>query len=84
VAAQRKKTAEEEIANLREQLRPYQARHQGQQDRLVKLRDLHKKADELKIKIANAQRDRELERAADLTHYALPGNHDQLYLESQT
>lgn len=70
--AVRLKKVKEEMGKIEEELKPLEARHQREKGRLDQLRDLHRKLDELKVKLADAKRTRDVSKAADLEYFAIP------------
>ena len=72
MSAQRLARVKQELAKIDEELAPLVARHQAQRGRLEELRDATRRLDELRAKAAQAERQRDLERAADLRYYAIP------------
>jgi ATP-dependent Clp protease ATP-binding subunit ClpB len=69
---QRLKKVREEMAKIEEELKPLEARHQREKGRLDQLRELNRKLDELRVKLADAKRTRDVSRAADLEYFAIP------------
>ncbi|TPX55400.1 hypothetical protein PhCBS80983_g05342 [Powellomyces hirtus] len=62
----------DEMARLREQLKPLKLRYEQEKGRIDEIRNLKAKLDELKHKIADAERRYDLALAADLKYYAVP------------
>lgn len=62
----------EEMAKVDEELAPLRTRYQHERGRLDELRGLNQRLDELKVKMNEATRARDLEKAADLRYYAIP------------
>jgi len=63
---------EEEMARLKEDLKPLKARYEEEKHKLDEVRTLNKKLEDLKIKVADAERKYDLALAADLKYYAIP------------
>eukprot|EP00276_Gloeochaete_wittrockiana_P022930 CAMPEP_0184363388 /NCGR_PEP_ID=MMETSP1089-20130417/139476_1 /TAXON_ID=38269 ORGANISM="Gloeochaete wittrockiana, Strain SAG46.84" /NCGR_SAMPLE_ID=MMETSP1089 /ASSEMBLY_ACC=CAM_ASM_000445 /LENGTH=557 /DNA_ID=CAMNT_0026703851 /DNA_START=6 /DNA_END=1675 /DNA_ORIENTATION=- len=68
----RLKKVKGEINNLDEQLRPLKGKYEEERGKLMEVRNLQKKLDDLKIKIADAERRRDVSLAADLKFNAIP------------
>jgi len=68
----RRKLAQNEIANLREELEPLRARWEADRGRADELKDAKEKLSMLETKAAAAQRAGNYEKAADLTYGAIP------------
>ena len=62
----------EELAHIEEQLRPLKLRYDQERQRVNNLNTLRKKVDTIKQKIAEAERQRDLAKVADLRYGALP------------
>lgn len=71
-SATRLKKVREEMAKIDEELKPLVALHQREKGRLDELRTLNQKIDELRVKLADAQRKRDVSKAADIEYYAIP------------
>lgn len=69
---QRLMLVHQELAKLKEQLSPLRLQYQQEKERVEELRKLQKKMEELKNKIADAERRYDLATAADLKFYAIP------------
>ena len=72
LSQQRLAKVREELSRVDEELRPLVALHQQQRGRLDELRELNSRLNEMRVKAADAERRRDLERAADLRYYAIP------------
>jgi ATP-dependent Clp protease ATP-binding subunit ClpB len=62
----------EEVANVREELRPLQMRHAAEKERVDTIRAVQRKLEEKRVKLAQAERDRDLSLVADLRYGAIP------------
>jgi ATP-dependent Clp protease ATP-binding subunit ClpB len=71
-SVERLKKVNEELANLREQLIPLKAKYQEEKGKIDEIRRLNTKLDELNLKMLNAERTRDFEKAADLKYGAIP------------
>jgi len=69
---QRLEKVQKELADIEEQLRPLQMKHQGEKSRLEEIRRLRNKIQEVQQKIVAAERVRDLNIVADLRYGALP------------
>ena len=65
-AAERLDAVQAEIASVKEQLGPLEARYEEEKGRVSELKNLQMKVEEVKRKIAVAERERDLARVADL------------------
>jgi len=72
IAKDRLKKVEEEIEKLNEQLKPLQEQYKSEKKRIDEIGTMNKKLDEIRNKIADAERRHDLALAADLKYYALP------------
>ncbi|ORX78094.1 AAA ATPase domain-containing protein [Anaeromyces robustus] len=72
IAKDRLQKVEEEIANLNEQLKPLMEQYKSEKKRIDEIGTMNKKLDEIRYKIADAERRQDLALAADLKYYALP------------
>jgi ATP-dependent Clp protease ATP-binding subunit ClpB len=61
-----------DIAAIQEELHPLQLQHQAEMQGVEEIRTLQKKLETLHVKCAQAERRNDLERVADLRHYAIP------------
>ncbi|KAJ1976561.1 hypothetical protein H4R33_006412 [Dimargaris cristalligena] len=68
----RLKQVRQEIAHLKEQLRPLKAKYDNEKGRLDEVRSLKQKLDELRNKASEAERRYDLAQAADIRYYAIP------------
>ncbi|KAI9002513.1 P-loop containing nucleoside triphosphate hydrolase protein [Hyaloraphidium curvatum] len=69
---QRLQKVKEEISSIDDQLKPLRAQYEAERGRVTEIQALQKKLDDLKNKIADAERKRDLGTAADLRYYAVP------------
>lgn len=69
---QRLTKVKEEIAAIDDQLKPLRAQYEAERGRVTEIQNMQKKLDDLKNKIADAERRRDLSTAADLRYYAVP------------
>lgn len=72
IAKDRLQKVEEEIASLNEQLKPLMEQYKSEKKRIDEIGTMNKKLDEIRNKIAEAERRHDLALAADLKYYALP------------
>ncbi|OUM67254.1 hypothetical protein PIROE2DRAFT_40226 [Piromyces sp. E2] len=72
IAKDRLQKVEEEIAKLNEQLKPLMEQYKNEKKRIDEIGTMNKKLDEIRYKIADAERRQDLALAADLKYYALP------------
>lgn len=75
---QRLAKVHEELAKIKEDLKPLVAQHQEQKTRLDSIRDLTQKLEGLKAKAAAARRDRDVSTAADIEYYAIPETEEKI------
>jgi ATP-dependent Clp protease ATP-binding subunit ClpB len=68
----RLKVVQEELAAVREELRPLQLQHEAEKGRSNHVRDLQRRLEEAKAKMARAERDRNNQLIADLRYGAIP------------
>ena len=69
---ERLRQVKEELERLNEQLQPLLVRYENEKERVEGLREYKKKLEGLQVKAAQAERDRDLARAADLRYGAIP------------
>jgi ATP-dependent Clp protease ATP-binding subunit ClpB len=69
---QRLAKVKEDISAIDDQLKPLRAQYEAERGRVNEIQVLQKKLDDLKNKIADAERRRDLSTAADLRYYAVP------------
>jgi ATP-dependent Clp protease ATP-binding subunit ClpB len=69
---QRLQQVRQELSNIKEELQPLQARYQEEKSRVNTVTDLKKKLEQLKQKVAQAERAGDISKAADLKYYAIP------------
>ncbi|OUM61844.1 hypothetical protein PIROE2DRAFT_44889 [Piromyces sp. E2] len=72
IAKDRLQKVEEEIAQLEEKLKPLMEQYNSEKKRIDEIGTMNKKLDEIRYKIADAERRQDLALAADLKYYALP------------
>jgi len=72
IAKDRLQKVEEEIGQLDEQLKPLMEQYKSEKKRIDEIGTMNKKLDEIRYKIADAERRQDLALAADLKYYALP------------
>jgi len=72
IAKDRLQKVEEEIAQLEEKLKPLMEQYKSEKKRIDEIGTMNKKLDEIRNKIADAERKHDLALAADLKYYALP------------
>ncbi|KAG5639244.1 hypothetical protein H0H81_005318 [Sphagnurus paluster] len=60
------------ISEVEEQLQPLRAAYENEKRRGDEINDLRRKMDELKVKVEDAERRRDLATASDLKYYAIP------------
>lgn len=69
---QRLQKVKEEIAHIQDELKPLKLRYENELGRLDELRKLNQKLEELKAKVQDGERRRDLALVADLRYYAIP------------
>jgi len=69
---QRLKQVKEELAKIREELKPLKLRHKAEKERVDELRKLKQKLDNLQVKMAQAEREKNLALVADMKYGAIP------------
>ncbi|KAJ1912550.1 hypothetical protein H4219_005553 [Mycoemilia scoparia] len=69
---QRLKAVNETISKIRDDLQPLKLRYQKERGLLDEIRDCNQRLDELKNKADEAERQRNIEKAADIRYYAIP------------
>jgi len=74
----RLKICQKELSQIEEELRPLRLKHEDEKKRVDELRRLRNKIKEVHQKIAQAERDRDLTRVADLRYGAIPELEGQL------
>jgi len=72
IAKDRLQKVEEEIGKLEEELKPLMEQYKNEKKRIDEIGIMNKKLDEIRYKIADAERKQDLALAADLKYYALP------------
>ena len=72
IAKDRLQKVEEEISKLDEELKPLMEQYKNEKKRIDEIGIMNKKLDEIRYKIADAERRQDLALAADLKYYALP------------
>ena len=68
----RLKAVRKELSNIEDQLKPLLLKFQNERGRVEELRDFQEKLDTLKSKALKAERQGDLQTAADLRYYAIP------------
>ena len=71
-SVQRLARVHEEMARIGEELRPLRARYERERGRLEESRQLQRKLEELRAKVTDGERRRDLALVADLRYYAIP------------
>lgn len=71
-SVQRRQKVEDELLDLRNQLKPLRERYQNEKARTDELRSLKKKLSDVRQKVLDAERRYDLAMAADLKFYAIP------------
>ncbi|KAJ0425729.1 P-loop containing nucleoside triphosphate hydrolase protein [Aspergillus carlsbadensis] len=80
----RLKAAEQEAANVQEELRPMRQNYENEKARNKAIQDAKTKLENLKYKQENAERSGDTETAADLKYYAIPETQQHIeYLEKK-
>jgi ATP-dependent Clp protease ATP-binding subunit ClpA len=74
----RLREAKAEAANVDEELKPLREKYESEKNRSKDLQDAKIKLDSLKTKLADAERNRDMERAADLRFFAIPEVEDRI------
>mmetsp|Transcript_13610 Transcript_13610/g.34653 ORF Transcript_13610/g.34653 Transcript_13610/m.34653 type:complete len:884 (+) Transcript_13610:243-2894(+) len=74
----RKQKVEEELADVNDRLRPLEARMGLERGNVKEFHDLLSKLEQLKIKLADAERRHDTEKAADIRFYAIPAVQEQV------
>lgn len=77
-SAQRLADVREELSRVHEELRPLRARMDMERGRVKQLGELTQKLDALKFKLQEAERRRDMDRAADLKYYAIPSVEEEI------
>ncbi|PVV04284.1 hypothetical protein BB560_001218 [Smittium megazygosporum] len=62
----------DELAQIKDQLQPLLIQHENETKTLAEIRETKTKIDELKLKAEEAERRRDLSKAADIRYYAIP------------
>eukprot|EP00045_Choanoeca_perplexa_P014501 m.170698 g.170698 ORF g.170698 m.170698 type:complete len:804 (-) comp16696_c1_seq4:34-2445(-) len=68
----RLKAVRKELSNIEDQLKPLLLKFENERGRVEELRDFQEKLDQLKSKALRAERQGDLQTAADLKYYAIP------------
>lgn len=74
----------EELAKLNEELRPLLVRMDMERNNVKQLNELKSKLDNLKLKLEEAERKRNMDVAADLKYYAIPSVEEQIKVSKRT
>ncbi|MCJ1308582.1 Heat shock protein hsp98 [Agyrium rufum] len=64
--------AKQEAANIQEELTPMREKYEGEKQRSKEIQEQKMKLDSLKVKMEEAERNRDLSTASDLKYYAIP------------
>lgn len=72
ISKQRLQKVQEEISKIEEEIRPLKMRYENERGRLEETRQLKRKLEELRNKVADGERRRDLALVADLKYYAIP------------
>lgn len=67
-AKARLEKVKEDIANVKEELNPLMMRHASEKERVESIRGVQRKLEEKRVKLAQAERDRDLSLVADLKY----------------
>jgi ATP-dependent Clp protease ATP-binding subunit ClpB len=78
LSIQRLADVQNELARVHEELRPLMARMDMERGRVKKLNELSQKLDQLKFKLQDAERKRNMDVAADLKYYAIPSVEEEI------
>ncbi|QDS77791.1 Heat shock protein hsp98 [Venturia effusa] len=71
-SAARLREAKAEAANLEEELKPLREKYESEKGRSSEIQELKQRLDNLKVKLAEADRNRDFATASDLQYYAIP------------
>ncbi|KAI8050294.1 AAA ATPase domain-containing protein [Syncephalis plumigaleata] len=74
----RLKKVNEEMSKIRDELEPLKLQYSMQKGHLDEIRDLKQKLDDMRNRAAEAERQRDLAKAADIRYYAIPDIEKQL------
>lgn len=74
----RLQTVKEELSKVQEELKPLLARMDMERSRVKELNELTVKLDNLRFKLQDAERRRDMQIAADLKYYAIPNVEEQI------
>lgn len=69
---QRLKQVKEELSKIREELKPLKLKHKAEKERVEELRKLKQKMENLQVKMAQAEREKNLALVADMKYGAIP------------
>jgi ATP-dependent Clp protease ATP-binding subunit ClpB len=78
ISVQRLADVQNELSRVEEELRPLLARMDMERGRVKKLNELAQKLDQLKFKLQDAERKRNMDVAADLKYYAIPSVEEEI------
>jgi ATP-dependent Clp protease ATP-binding subunit ClpB len=78
LSIQRLADVQNELSRVHEELRPLMARMEMERGRVKKLNELSQKLDQLKFKLEDAERKRNMDVAADLKYYAIPSVEEEI------
>ncbi|KAG6851063.1 hypothetical protein H0H93_002955 [Arthromyces matolae] len=68
----RLKVAQKAVSDVEEKLQPLRAAYENEKKQGDEINELRRKIDELRVKVEDAERRRDLETASDLKYYAIP------------
>jgi ATP-dependent Clp protease ATP-binding subunit ClpB len=68
----------EELAKVNDELAPLKARMEMERGKVKQLNELKQKLDTLRIKLQDAERMRDMDKASDLKYFAIPSVEDQI------
>ncbi|KAF2396281.1 P-loop containing nucleoside triphosphate hydrolase protein [Trichodelitschia bisporula] len=74
----RLREAQAEAANVEEELRPIREKYEYEKERSREIQEAKLKLDQLKVKLAEAERARDFTTASDLQYYAIPGVQEKI------
>jgi ATP-dependent Clp protease ATP-binding subunit ClpB len=74
---------EKDLANLKEKAAEFEMRWQGEKEILTKVRVLNEKLDDLKLQLEHAEREADLNKAAEIKYGLIPQLEKEALIESQ-
>ncbi|KAF2104581.1 heat shock protein [Rhizodiscina lignyota] len=77
-AKTRLREAKAEAANIEEELKPLREKYESEKERSKEIQEAKIKLDQLKTKLAEADRVRDFQTASDLQYYAIPGVEERI------